>query len=153
MNIYVASSWRNPRQQEIVEKLREDGHQVYDYKNPEPPTTFHWSEIEDNYRGWSAENFRKALKSPLAHCGFNSDMDAMQKAEALILYLPCGRSAHLEAGWAAGKGKPLCILLDEEPEPELMYLLADCIAVNYGEVANWLDKLALHAGKQKKQAG
>lgn len=32
--IYVASSWRNPFQQEVVNILRDLGHEVYDFKNP-----------------------------------------------------------------------------------------------------------------------
>ena len=31
MKVYVASSWRNERQQEIVRALREAGHDVYDH--------------------------------------------------------------------------------------------------------------------------
>ena len=31
---YVASSWRNPFQQEVVNILRDLGHEVYDFKNP-----------------------------------------------------------------------------------------------------------------------
>lgn len=33
--IYVASSWRNPYQPEVVAALRKAGHQVYDFRNPE----------------------------------------------------------------------------------------------------------------------
>ena len=32
--IYVASSWRNEFYPEVVEKLREAGHEVYDFRNP-----------------------------------------------------------------------------------------------------------------------
>ena len=32
--IYVASSWRNEYYPEVVEKLREAGHDVYDFRNP-----------------------------------------------------------------------------------------------------------------------
>ena len=32
--IYVASSWRNEYYPEVVEKLREAGHEVYDFRNP-----------------------------------------------------------------------------------------------------------------------
>ena len=33
-NIYVASSWRNGYYPEVVAKLREAGHEVYDFRNP-----------------------------------------------------------------------------------------------------------------------
>ena len=32
--IYVASSWRNEYYHEVVEKLREAGHEMYDFRNP-----------------------------------------------------------------------------------------------------------------------
>ena len=32
--IYVASSWKNPYQPQVVNKLREQGHQVFDFRNP-----------------------------------------------------------------------------------------------------------------------
>ena len=33
--IYVASSWRNKYQPEVVAALRKAGHGVYDFRNPE----------------------------------------------------------------------------------------------------------------------
>ena len=32
MKIYVASSWRNEFQHNVVKALREDGHEVYDFR-------------------------------------------------------------------------------------------------------------------------
>ena len=52
--IYLASSWRNAEQPELVIKLREWGHEVYDFRNPEPGDEgFHWSEIDRDWLGWS----------------------------------------------------------------------------------------------------
>lgn len=39
MKIYVASSWRNERQPEVVEHLRSFGYEVYDFRNPAPGDT------------------------------------------------------------------------------------------------------------------
>ena len=44
-------------------------------------------------------------------------------ADVCILLLPCGRSAHSEAGWMQGAGKPTYVILIEKQEPELMYKL------------------------------
>ena len=42
--IYVASSWRNSDYPEVVEKLREAGHDVYDFRNPPSgDESFKWS--------------------------------------------------------------------------------------------------------------
>lgn len=128
MKIYVASSWRNDYQPDVVRALRELDHDVYDFKNPSPGDNgFHWSEVDGGYKGWTPLEYVHALQHPISQAGFKSDFDAMQWADACVLVLPCGRSAHIEAGWFVGCGKPLLILLDGTYEPELMYLMADSI--------------------------
>ena len=140
MNIYVASSWRNEQQPEVVRVLREAGHEVYDYRHPYSGNEgFHWSEIDLEYKDWNSEALRHALWHPIATHGFLCDSDAMRWADVFVLVLPCGRSAHLEAGWAIGQRKPTVILLDDHPEPELMYRLASYVAVNLQEVVHWVD--------------
>jgi hypothetical protein len=124
MKIYVASSWRNKTQPEVVWKLRDVGHEVYDFRAPKPGDNgFHWSEIDPFWHDWKPIAFKEALSHPVAEAGFKSDFDAMQWAEACVLVMPCGRSAHLEAGWFVGAGKP-CLILLSDGEPELMYKLA-----------------------------
>jgi hypothetical protein len=135
MKIYVASSWRNDYQPDVVRGLRELGHEVYDFRHPahEGPDAgcaghladgFHWSEINGGWKTWTVEQFVSALDHPLAVRGFRSDFDAMKWADACVLVAPCGRSAHLEAGYFVGACKPLLILADGG-EPELMYKMAD----------------------------
>lgn len=46
-------------------------------------------------------------------------------ADACVLVLPCGRSAHTEAGWMAGKGKRVVAYIPKMEEPDLMYILFD----------------------------
>jgi len=128
MKIYVASSWRNIHQPMIVELLRRWGHDVYDFKNPTPGNTgFAWSAIDENWQHWSVREFKIALEHPIAKRGFNSDFDAMEAAECCVLVLPCGRSAHSEAGYMAGKGKTVIVYITEQQEPELMYKIYDSI--------------------------
>lgn len=138
-SIYVASSWRNPEQPAIVAALREAGHTVYDFRNPRPGETgFQWSEIDPAWQYWSGSGFRAALNDPIAVAGYGSDFAAMEGADCCVMALPCGRSAHLEAGWFAGSGKPLYILLAGEYhsqfEPELMYRMATAICVSLEEL-------------------
>jgi len=122
MKIYVASSWRNTRQPAVVARLREAGHLVYDFRNPADGNHgFAWSAIDPNWLQWTAVEFRHHLSNPLAIDGFNLDMSALRWAEICVLVLPCGRSAHLEAGFAVGNGARTFVLLDGSPEPELMY--------------------------------
>lgn len=133
--IYVASSWRNPLQGGVVEALRLDGHEVYDFKNPRPGDKgFAWAEIDPDWQKWTAEQYRAALDHPIAKAGFASDFNAMKWADVFVLVLPCGRSAHLELGWAAGQGKQTIILTRDGEEPELMARMCDHICGSLDEV-------------------
>ena len=55
-------------------------------------------------------------------------------ADACVLVLPCGRSAHTEAGWMAGHGKKVVVYIPKMEEPELMYKLFDKVAGTLDEV-------------------
>ena len=145
--IYLASSWRNPHQPRAVALLRELGHEVYDFRNPRPGDTgFAWSEIDPDWLGWDPATYRNLLRHPIAQAGFKSDFDAMKWADTFVLLLPCGRSAHLEAGWAIGAGKPTCIVLHEDKfEPELMYLMAAEIVTDIEDAAVWVECLRAEA--------
>lgn len=139
MKIYVASSWRNAYQQEVVKQLREAGHEVYDFKNPPGCTGFSWSEIDPNWQNWNNEKYLQALDHPIAERGFGSDFNAMKWADACVMVMPCGRSAHVEAGWMQGAGKPTVILLDsKKAEPELMYKMFSLVTDNMDDVVNHL---------------
>jgi nucleoside 2-deoxyribosyltransferase len=123
--IYVASSWRNLMQQGVVHTLRAAGYEVYDFKNPEPGDDgFRWMEIDPAWESWDPETFRESLFHPIALRGFNRDMEALKRCDVCLLVNPCGRSAHLEAGWAIGAGKRVILLLADGDAPELMYLMA-----------------------------
>ncbi len=139
--IYLASSWRNEFQPTMVEQLRHHGHEVYDFRNPVNGVKgFAWSAAgmppkED----LTAEDYRRILTtSPICALGFLSDFRAMLWADVCVLLLPCGRSAHLEAGWFCGAGKRCIILTQDGEEPELMALMATDICVEPQEVIDLL---------------
>lgn len=136
--IYVTSSWRNAHQPAIVEALRGAGHEVYDFRNPPGRTGFQWSAIDPDWQQWTPDRYRQALGHSVAEAGFKSDFDAMFWADTCVLVLPCGRSAHLEAGWMAGAGKDVFILQLAKEEPELMYLMTNGIAISVDELLEWL---------------
>lgn len=135
--VYVASSWRNPLQDSVVRDLREAGIDCYDFKNPEGRTGFSWSEIDPEWQFWTAEQYIAALDHPAAIAGYDSDFNAMQKADTFVLVLPCGRSAHLELGWAVGMGKRTCIITQDREEPELMAKMVDHIATSTVDMIAW----------------
>ena len=122
--IYLSSSWRNPYQPLVVKALREAGHEVYDFRNPSSGDEgFKWKNVDGLWEKWSNDDYINALNHPVAERGFKNDFDAMVWADVCILLLPCGRSAHSEAGWMQGAGKPTYVILTEKQEPELMYKL------------------------------
>ena len=128
LKIYIATSWRNETQPLAVKYLRAEGFDVYDFRNPcKGDHGFHWSEIDPEWQSWDADKYIKSLLHPLAVKGFDKDWRAMKSADACLLILPCGRSAHIEAGYFVGAGKFLVIMVEDKNEPELMYKMACAI--------------------------
>lgn len=153
MKIYVASSWRNDQQPDVVHALRQAGHAVYDFKGsrlgfadataaPSHPREegnggFRWTDIDPNWKSWSPDQFRKALENSVAIHGLARDYAALTTCDACVLVMPCGRSAHLEAGHVLGAGGKLIILL-ADGEPELMYGMAHALCISMEEVIEQL---------------
>jgi len=80
--IYVASSWRNQYQPEVVKRFRAEGFAVYDFRNPAPDDHgFHWSEIDPAWKDWSPEKYRDALRHPVAVDGFTKGVLVATQAE------------------------------------------------------------------------
>ena len=133
--IYVASSWRNEFYPEVVKRLDDKGHDVYDFRNPpHGGSGFHWTDVDENSPNWTFEQYKEGLHHPLAEKQFAADLMALEWADTCVLVLPCGRSAHTEAGWMAGKGKRVIVYTPEMQEPELMYKLFDCVVNNMNDL-------------------
>ena len=136
--IYVASSWRNMLHTAVVAALRSAGIDCYDFKHPHGPASdgFHWSEVMPSFSSEkqlaNVDEYIKALTHPISEDGFANDFGAMQDCDACVLVLPCGRSAHSEAGWFAGQGRRVWVLLDPDENdmvtPELMYKMFTGVA-------------------------
>ena len=141
-NIYLATSWRNEAQPALVERLRREGHEVYDFRNPPGGTGFAWSQVPlhggANKDSIPAGDYLEVLDHPIAKAGFRADMSALFAADIVLLVLPCERDAHLELGWAVGAGKETVILLDDPCKASLMYLMVDHIVTNTDELLDWL---------------
>ena len=139
--IYIASSWRNSYYPEVVERLRREGFQVYDFRNPPHGSSgFHWTDIDGNAPNWTFEQYAEGLHHPKAERQFSADMEALEAADTCVLVLPCGRSAHTEAGWMAGAGRRVIAYIPEMVEPELMYKLFDGVVDSLDELVSCLKK-------------
>lgn len=123
--IYLASSWRCAKQPSVLAELRHAGHEIYDFRNPAPGSNgFGWGQLDPDWQHWSPARYIELLAHPIAQAGYAFDKAALDWCDTCVLVLPCGRSAHLEAGYTIGQGKPTYFLLDTLGfEPELMYLL------------------------------
>jgi hypothetical protein len=138
--IYVASSWRNKHQPDVVSFLKEAGHRVYDFRHPGLVAGFRWTDCDPEYEGWTSEMYRYVLTTnPRAAQGYALDRRAMQWADACVLVTPSGPSAHLEAGYFHGASKRLVIYIPEKIDPDLMYLMADDVCLTRDEVLRALE--------------
>jgi hypothetical protein len=139
LKIYVASSWRNTFQPDVVAALREDGHEVYDFKDSDG---FHWTEVDGGWQSWPDDipKYLAGLNHPCALRGFNRDMTALKNCDVCVYVMPCGVSASLEAGWAVGAGKRVVVYVPGLREPDLMVKMAHL-------VTDKLDMVRVFVGK------
>lgn len=137
--IYVASSWRNMFYEDVVLKLREFGHEVYDFRNPpHGKGGFMWKNLDPDFENWSVTDYKEGLKHPASELQFQTDLDALNWADTCLLVLPCGRSAHTEAGWMKGMGKKTIVYIPQMQEPELMYKLFDLVSDDLEEINRYI---------------
>lgn len=126
MKIYVASSWKNEKEVLwLADKLRLWGHEVDCFADKSSGRfVFHYSELGDTGK-IDAIGFLADERSQTA---FAEDKKWLDWCECVVMLLPCGKSAHLEAGYAKGQGKKLIILGDFPPgEFDVMYGFADAL--------------------------
>lgn len=129
--IYLASSWRNlPKVKEAVEQLRDVGHEVYDFTE----IPFQYSDVDPNWQNWSVVDYCNSFNHPTVIEGFERDQAGLEWCDTLVLLLPCGRSAHLEAGYAIGARKDVFAVIEQKQEPELMYGLMTGIVLSVKEL-------------------
>ena len=123
---FIASRWRNKTEVlELTEKIRKKGKTVYcfiegdgtDYDLKDTKHKFTPEEFMDKF-----ESIPNWLNDPAVKEIFDADMDALKNSHTLILLLPAGKSAHIEAGTAYGMGKK-CIVIGQQKETESLYLI------------------------------
>ena len=111
--LYVVGSLRNPKVPEVGAYLRTLGHEVFDdWYSAGPDADTCWQAYEQE-RG---HTFAQALEGYHAWHVFEFDRFHLNRCDAGVLVYPVGRSGHVEFGYLAGRGKPVYILLDKEPD-------------------------------------
>lgn len=121
--IYLVGSLRNPRIPDIANKLRDDGHDVFDDWYGAGETA------DDSWRAYEkarGRSYAEAIEGKAATNICEFDRCNIMASDTVILILPAGRSGHMEIGFAAGAGKRTHILLDADYDRwDVMYRLTD----------------------------
>lgn len=113
-NIYVAGALKNKRVPEVANALRLKGYGVMDeWFTPGEFADTNW-QLYEKGRG---RTYIEALYGRAATNIFLFDKAYLDHSDAVVVVMPAGKSAMIELGYATGRGKTTCILLDgQEPE-------------------------------------
>ena len=135
LKIYLASSWRNNEAVKIIfDCLRKLGFEVDCFCDQEGGRFgFNISEAfqtqgHNIYEIDAITAFQHPAIASKFIAAFAEDKKWLDWCNCLILLMPCGRSAHLEAGYVKGRGGLFYIYWLNEPikgEFENMYQFAD----------------------------
>lgn len=115
---------------ELALILKDHGHEVDAFCDEQNRISFNWSEILEIMKTENIDVSKTDAIDMMQHWrvqkAFREDKKMIDWADAVIMLMPCGRSAHLEAGYAAGSSKKLYILGGFKPgEFETMYGFAN----------------------------
>lgn len=128
--IYLASSWKNVEAvRGIAELLRMKGHEVFDFTDPtiRPKGMDNFAFEASLIAGRPREEIEwlEFLDWPATKRAFACDKAGLDWANTIVMILPCGRNAHLEAGYGVGQGKDVFIFGKlPKGEYEVMYRFA-----------------------------
>jgi hypothetical protein len=138
MKIYLIGSLRNTDVRNVAWDLRRAGHEVFDDWHTAGPEA---DDIWQTYEKERGRSYTEALAGSFATHAFEYDAANICRADAGVLIMPAGKSAHLELGFMLGLGKLGYILLpDGEPERwDLMYKFADGVFYNLDDLIEELN--------------
>jgi len=138
VKIYLIGSLRNPEVPKIANRIRELGFEVFDDWYAAGP------EADDKWRDYEkarGHTYKEALKGLAADHVYQFDLKHLNECDIAVLYLPAGKSGHLELGYVIGKGKKGYILLDNPERWDVMYLFADGVFHDFEELKKELEKI------------
>ena len=117
----VIGKYRNKEAvQNLVEAIRAKGKSCYDFTaKPADPNNPNGTGEEQMIVLESNSDF---LNDPIHKDHFERDLQGLVEAEIVVLLLPAGTSAHIEAGIAFGLKKKL-ILIGTPEKPETLYYI------------------------------
>jgi hypothetical protein len=136
MVVYIIGSLRNPLIPKIANQIQQAGHEAFaDWYGAGPEADDKWKEYEIE-RG---RNYLEALSSYGAQAVFKFDKTHLDRADAVLLVAPAGKSGHLELGYALGRGKKGYYLLDNPDRWDVMLQFATMVTDNIDDIVKDLD--------------
>lgn len=125
IKVYLIGSLRNRKIPEMAQQIRKLGFDVFDDWFAAGP------EADDKWRDYEkarGHTYREALKGFAADHVYQFDKKHLKECDIAILYLPAGKSGHLELGYVRGMAeyadKKAYIVLDKPRRWDVMYLFA-----------------------------
>jgi nucleoside 2-deoxyribosyltransferase len=138
VKVYLIGSLRNPAIPALGNELRSAGFRVFDDWHAAGPRA------DDEWQRYEQERERtylEALKGESSRQVFEFDKRHLDSADAAVMVMPAGKSAHLELGYMA-RVKPTFVLFDKEPERwDVMYRFATGVTYDRHELIGWLEKI------------
>lgn len=121
--------------QRLVDGIEAKGFSCYNFLHkPATPEVAHlpWEEqmdvLESHQDFWNDPNHREH---------FETDMGGLRNANTIVLLLPAGMAAHMEAGVSYGLNKNM-ILIGEVEKPETLYLMFN---ERYPDIESFLETI------------
>jgi len=135
--IYLIGSLRNPEIPLLAERMRGEGHEVFDdWFCGGPEADDHW---RDYHRG-RGHTFPEAMQHPMAKHIFSLDKHWLDWADTAVMLTPCGKSGHLEMGYMAGTGKMTIAVVQDPERWDVMYQFLDAVVDDEDHLMGWLNK-------------
>ena len=137
--IYLIGALKNWKIITLAKELRKLGFEVFDdWIAPGPEADNFWRKFE-KLRG---STYKQALNNYAAKHIYEFDKFHIDRSDIGILYLPAGKSGHLELGYMIGKGKKCFVLFDKEPKKwDVMYQFADNVFFKLEDLERELKKI------------
>jgi len=113
MKIYISSSWKNRENvREMALRLREDGHKVFDFTDPECRKTeeFPHEKRPKPYDSKKHKSYSTLLRNSDMYAAVMNNQEAIRWCDLVVLLLPCGLDAHADWAYGLGLGKATIIV-------------------------------------------
>ncbi len=119
----VIGKFRNSRNvRALITAIRNQGKTCYDFTAKPADPDNPYAPFDDQMV--TLESHPDFLNDSVHRFHYERDLDGLKNADTVILLLPAGTSAHIEAGIAFGLGKKL-ILIGKPEKPETLYFIFD----------------------------